>query len=177
MDQATADNWAEMRSEIKRLRTAMPSRVKRMLLGLRELEAGAFMVDQLTHCLQTATYADRAGATEEIVLAALLHDVGKVLSPGNHGPIAAEMLKPVVSEQTYWLVKVHQDFQGRFFYEHMGRDRDTYRQYESHPGFELALQFTEWDQAAFDPDYDTLPLEHFEPLIDEFWRVGRAVTA
>ena len=170
MDQGSVENWGEMRAEVKQLRIAMPSRVRRMLLGLRDFGAGgAFMVDQLTHSLQVATYAERAGASEEVVLAALLHDVGKVLSPENHGPIAAEMLKPVVSAGTYWVIQVHQDFQGRFFYDKMGRDRDTFRQYESQPCFDLACQFSDWDQAAFDPDYDTLPLAHFEPLIDKFW--------
>ena len=28
----------------------------------------------------------------------------------------------------------------------------------------------EWDQKAFDPDYDTLPLEHFEPLVRKVFR-------
>ena len=32
----------------------------------------------------------------------------------------------------------------------------------------LAERFAdEWDQNAFDPDYDTLPLEHFEPMVRE----------
>ena len=34
--------------------------------------------------------------------------------------------------------------------------------------FELAAQFAdEWDQTSFDPDYDTLPLAHFEPKVRE----------
>jgi putative nucleotidyltransferase with HDIG domain len=171
MDLAKPEDWAEMRQEIRDLRMTMPARIKRMLLSLKELEAGgAFMVDQLTHCLQVATLAERAGASEEVVLAALLHDIGKAASPENHGPIAAEILKPVVSEATYWVVKVHQDFQGRYFYEHIGRDRDAFRRYEKEPWFDLACQFSSWDQAAFDPSYDTLPLSHFEPLIEKFWR-------
>ena len=24
----------------------------------------------------------------------------------------------------------------------------------------------DWDQASFDPDYDTLPLEHFVPMVE-----------
>ena len=34
--------------------------------------------------------------------------------------------------------------------------------------FELAAKFAdEWDQKAFDPHYDTLPLEHFEARLRE----------
>ena len=37
-------------------------------------------------------------------------------------------------------------------------------------GSTLAAQFAdEWDQIAFDPDYDTLPLEHFEPKVRELF--------
>lgn len=34
------------------------------------------------------------------------------------------------------------------------------------PWFPLGERFAEiYDQTAFDPDYDTFPLEHFEPLV------------
>jgi predicted HD phosphohydrolase len=169
MDQASSQDWAEVKSEIVDLRAGMPDRIKRSLLELRELRARGFMVDQLTHCLQTATLAERGGASEEVVLAALLHDIGKTISPENHGAIAAEILRPVVSDDVYWLVRTHQEFQGRFFFQHIGKDPETYRKYESHPRFELGIQFSNWDQQAFDPSYPTLPLEHFEQLFAKFW--------
>ena len=41
---------------------------------------------------------------------------------------------------------------------------------------DLAAQFAdEWDQTAFDPDYDTLPLEHFEPLVRERFATGKLI--
>jgi len=169
MDTATEEDWSGFRAEIRELRRTMPQRITRMLLSLRELD-GAFMVDQLTHCLQVATLAERDGAPDDVILAALLHDAGKAISPLNHGAVMAEVIRPVVSDDITWLVKHHQDFQGRFFYRHIGRDPETYRQYESHPCFELACKFSTWDQAAFDPTYDTLPLSHFEPLIHQFWK-------
>ena len=42
-------------------------------------------VDLFEHALQTATRAHRAGADDEMVVCALLHDVGELLSPSNHG--------------------------------------------------------------------------------------------
>ncbi len=42
--------------------------------------------------------------------------------------------------------------------------------------FALCEEFTDdWDQQAFDPDYGTLPLEHFEPLVRKLTAAGRAV--
>ena len=36
------------------------------------------------------------------------------------------------------------------------------------PCYQAAVDFCErWDQASFDPAYDTLPLEHFGPLVHE----------
>ena len=40
--------------------------------------------------------------------------------------------------------------------------------YREHPWFDQCAMFCErWDQASFDPDYPTEPLEHFEPLVRE----------
>ena len=42
--------------------------------------------------------------------------------------------------------------------------------------FKLAEQFAdEWDQIAFDPDYDTLPLSHFEPLVRKIFGSAKLI--
>jgi predicted HD phosphohydrolase len=144
---------------------------ERMLQLLRSLAdiTDGFGTDQLTHCLQTATLAERAGADDEVVFAALLHDVGKAISVPNHPAIAAEMIKPYVRPEVYEMIRVHQDFQGKHYYAHFGGDpeaRERHRDTLSADEWELAERFAdEWDQIAFDPAYDTLPLEHFEPLV------------
>jgi hypothetical protein len=47
-----------------------------------------------------------------------------------------------------------------------GMDPNARERHRGHPAFALAQRFAdEWDQAAFDPDYDALALEHFEPLV------------
>jgi predicted HD phosphohydrolase len=145
-------------------------RVMGMLRSLAEISDG-FAVDQLTHCLQTATRAERAGADDEVVIASLCHDIGKAVSVPNHPKIAAEILRPYVRDDVYWMVLVHQDFQGRHYYHHFGGDPDARVKYEGQPAYELAERFAdEWDQTAFDPEYDTLPLEHFESRLRELFR-------
>ena len=114
----------------------------------------------------TATRAERAGADDEVVFAALLHDVGKAISVPNHPAISAEIIKPYVRPEVYDMIRVHQDFQGRHYYAHFGGDTDAREQYRDEPWFELTARFAdEWDQVAFDPDYDTLPLSAFEPMV------------
>ena len=145
----------------------VPDRILGLLRSMRGLMQG-FRIDQLEHCLQTATRAERAGADVDMVVASLCHDMGKTISNANHPAIAAEMIRPWVSPDAYWVVKVHQDFQGLHYYGRMGLDPMMRRKHADHPAYELAARFAdEWDQTAFDPDYDTLPLEHFEPMVRE----------
>jgi predicted HD phosphohydrolase len=138
-----------------------------MLASLAEITDG-FAVDQLTHSLQTATRAERAGADDELIVASLCHDIGKAVSVPNHPLIAAEILRPYVRDEVYQMIRAHQDFQGRHYYAHFGGDPDARDQYRDEPWFDLAAQFAdEWDQVAFDPAYDTLSLEHFEGRVRE----------
>jgi predicted HD phosphohydrolase len=145
----------------------VPDRILTVLRATDDLWQG-FQVSQLVHGLQTATMAERAGADLDMVVASVCHDMGKFLSNANHPAIAAEMIRPWVSEEAYWVVKVHQDFEGMHYYARIGLDPMMRRKHADHPWYELAERFAdEWDQNAFDPDYDTLPLEHFEPMIRE----------
>jgi len=166
MDQGKIAEWMAIGQAVTQRQSSMPGIIKAMLLRLEE-QVDGFAVNQLHHGLQTATRALREGATEEMTVAALCHDIGKVISVENHPAIAAEILKPYVSHETYQIVRTHQDFQGRHYYALMGKDPDARRQYASEPWYKMACVFTDgWDQTSFDPEYDTLPLSHFEPMID-----------
>lgn len=145
----------------------IPDRILAMLHASAGLVQG-MQVTQLEHGLQTATMAERAGMNVDIVVASLCHDMGKVISTPNHSAISAEMIKPFVDPDAYWMVKVHQDFEGIHYLGKMGLDPMIRLQHRDHPAYELAERFAdEWDQKAFDPDYDMLPLEHFEPMVRE----------
>jgi predicted HD phosphohydrolase len=165
MDESTADQWAIIGKKTFEHQDGVADSVLAMLRSLASITDG-FAVDQLTHSLQTATLAERGGADDEMVVASLCHDIGKAVSVPNHPRIAAEILKPYVRPEVYAVIRVHQDFQGRHYYHHFGGDPDAREQYRDEPWFELAAQFAdEWDQIAFDPEYDTLPLEHFEDRV------------
>jgi predicted HD phosphohydrolase len=169
MDESTAEQWAVIGTESFKNQSRVADRVLAMLESLADITDG-FAVDQLTHCLQTATRAERGGADDEVVIASLCHDVGKAVSVPNHPRIAAEILRPYVRDEVHWMIEVHQDFQGRHYYQHFGGDPNARDKYKGHPSYELAERFAdEWDQAAFDADYDTLPLEHFEPRLRELF--------
>jgi predicted HD phosphohydrolase len=165
MDESTAEQWAVIGKETAEHQDRVAERALELLRSLASITDG-FAVDQLTHSLQTATLAERAGADEEVVFASLLHDVGKAVSVPNHPEIAAAIIRPYVRPDVYHMIRTHQDFQGRHYYHHFGADTDARDRYRGEPWYALTEQFAdEWDQRAFDPAYDTLPLEHFEPLV------------
>jgi predicted HD phosphohydrolase len=141
---------------------------KRVLDHLRLLDGdfGGFPVDRLTHSLQTATRAYRDGRDEPYVVMALLHDIGDTLGASNHPDIAAAILKPFVSEELLWIVQHHGIFQGVNFFHHLGLDRDMREQFRGHEHFAATEEFIDkYDCPAFDPEYDSLPLEFFEPMV------------
>ncbi len=165
MDQSTRDDWALIVPEAVKMSRALPDRV---LAHLRLLDGdfGGFPVDRLTHCLQTATLAHRDGRDEEYVCCALLHDIGDTLGSYNHPDIAAAILKPFVSEANLWMVQQHGIFQGYNFFHHIGLNRDMREQFRGHPHFERTAEFVErYDNPAFDPAAEALPLAFFEPML------------
>lgn len=165
MTEGTKEDWDKIAMGSIELAAGLPDRV---LVHLRQLggDYGGFAVDRLEHSLQTATRAYRADRDDEYVFCALIHDIGDLLGPLNHADVAAAVVKPFVSEQNHWMVEKHAIFQGYYFFHHLGLDRDLREQFRGHEWFDYTAEFCqEYDQAAFDPSYDTLPLEHFEPLL------------
>lgn len=131
---------------------------------LRSMDGDSpYQISRLEHCLQSATRAERDGADDETVICALLHDIGDVIAPANHSQVAAALLQPYVSEKNHWIAKHHGMFQGYYYFHFFGLDRDARERYRDHEHYQACVDFCEkWDQSSFDPDYDTLPLEHFE---------------
>ena len=175
MDESTAEQWAVIGAETMQ---NQPRVAERVLTMLRELESitDGFGTNQLVHALQTATLAEKGGADPEMVVASLCHDIGKLISVFNHPAIAAEILKPYVRDDVYQAIKAHQDFQGAHYYHHFGGDPKARDKYEGESWYHLAAQFADdWDQVAFDPDAETFPLDHFEPMVREVFATPRSL--
>lgn len=144
---------------------ALPERI---LHALRALDHGlsGYQVSRLTHSLQSATRAEADGADEEMVLGALVHDLGDGLAPANHSQIAAAIVRPYVRPEVTWVLAHHGLFQLYYYGHHVGADPNAREEYRGHRWFQSCAYFCEhYDQAAFDPDYPTRPLSHFAPLV------------
>ncbi|SMQ68911.1 HD domain-containing protein [Altererythrobacter xiamenensis] len=165
MTEGTAEDWAIIGKEYRTFAKGVADRVLDHL-KLLEGDFGGFPVCRLEHSLQTATRAHRDGRDERYVVMALMHDIGDTLGTFNHPDVAAAIIKPFVSEEAHWICEKHGAFQGYYYFHHVGMDRDVREQWRGHPYFEACAHFCEkYDQAAFDPNYDSAPLSFFEPMV------------
>ncbi|PCJ68797.1 MAG: phosphohydrolase [Rhodobiaceae bacterium] len=165
MAESTAEEWAVIAKSNMEFTKGLPDRVLGHL-KLLDGDFGGFAVDRLEHSLQSATLAHRAGKDEEYVVCALIHDIGDTLGSFNHAEIGAAIMKPFISEDNFWMMEHHGIFQGYYFFHHLGLDRDRREQFREHQAFEHTAQFCHlFDQNAFEPDYDTMPLEAFVPMV------------
>ena len=165
MERSTGEDWAIISSSFVPFAQKLPDRIMAHM-RLLDGDYGGFAVDRLTHSLQTATLAHRAGEDEEYVVCALLHDIGDTLGSFNHADIGAAIVKPFVSEANHWMVEKHGVFQGYYFFHHIGLDRNLREQFRGHPAFERTALFCEkYDGPAFQPGLEPMPLEAFEPML------------
>ena len=165
MAQSTVEDWQTISADFMPFASKLPDRVLTHL-KLLDGDYGGFIVDRLTHSLQTATRAQRDGRDEEYVVCALLHDIGDTLGSFNHPDIAAAILEPFVEPRNHWMVEKHGIFQGYYFFHHLGMDRNMREQFAGDPLYAYTAEFcSKYDAPAFDPSYQSLPLEFFEPMV------------
>ena len=165
MDESTEEDWSLIVPEFKKLAVALPDRVLTHLQLLNG-DYGGFPVDRLSHSLQTATLALKDDRDEEYVICALLHDIGDTLGTFNHPDIAAAILKPFVSDANLWMIQHHGIFQAYNFFHHIGLNRNLRDMFKGYPYYDQAAEFVElYDNRAFDPAGEVLPLTTFEPML------------
>ena len=165
MEDGTREDYELLdRSELEYARHLPDS----ILEALKKLDHSldGYPVSRLGHSLQAATRALRDNADEELIVAALIHDIGDELAPYNHAEVAAGILRPYVRPEVTWVVAQHGLFQNYYYVHHFGGDRNARERFRDHPWYESCAHFcAAWDQCSFDPDYPTESLATFEPIL------------
>jgi predicted HD phosphohydrolase len=142
------------------------------LTALQNLEQSlaGYQVSRLEHSLQSATRAERDGADIEMIVAALIHDLGDDLAPLNHSQFAAAIVRPYVRSEVTWIIEHHGVFQMYYYGDAIGVDKNAREIYRGHKWFDSCERFCgRWDQMSFDPHYQSLPLDHFAPMVREIF--------
>jgi hypothetical protein len=139
------------------------------------------------HLLQSARLARKQGASEEVVLACLLHDAGVSLMRTEHGYWGAQLIEPYVSERAAFAVRYHQAL--RFFpdpsvnYEYPQNYLQTFgTDYVPSPHIQAAYEYArnhKWymdarlvtlnDYYAFDPTVE-VSIDEFEDIIGRHFK-------
>ena len=167
--ESTKEDWSLIMRQIGNTQNMVADNALHLRRQLGN-DHGGFPVSRLEHSLQTATRAEQDGRDAQYVVCALIHDIGDTLAPFNHPYIASTMLKPVVSEANHFMVAQHGIFQGYYFWHHIGMDRNARDAFRDSPYFDYTEEFcVKYDSPAFDPDFVSAPLEHFEPLVRELF--------
>ena len=169
MDEGTIEDYALLGKLEHEYVASLPDRLLGALEGLRNSLAG-YKIDRLEHSLQSATRAEADGADIEMIVAALIHDLGDDLAPENHSQMAAAIIRPYVREEVTWIIEHHGVFQMHYYGDAMGVDKNARKIHSGHKWFYNCKKFCErQDQMSFDLDYTSYPLAHFEPIIREIF--------
>ena len=165
MKHGTKDDYLLLDKHEREFANKTGDRLIKFMENLNETLEG-YKVSRLEHSLQSATRAFNDKADEEMIVATLLHDIGDELAPMNHSEYAAAVLKPYVSKKTHWIIEKHGEFQMYYYAHHLGGNRNKRDQYKGHEYYEDTVNFCEnWDQKSFDPNYKSMSLKDFEPMV------------
>tara|TARA_B100000029_G_scaffold148057_1_gene143233 strand:+ start:43 stop:597 length:555 start_codon:yes stop_codon:yes gene_type:complete len=165
MKDGTKEDYLLLEKHEKKYIEGTADRLIKFMSSLNTTLEG-YKITRLEHSLQTATRALNDKADDEMIVAALLHDIGDELAPLNHSEYAAAVLKPYVSEKTHWVVEKHGEFQMYYYAHHLGGNRNQREKYKGHKYYQDTINFCEnWDQKSFDPNFRSLSLENFKPLV------------
>jgi predicted HD phosphohydrolase len=169
MEDGTREDYELLDRSEREYARGLPASILASLEKLDHSIAG-YPVSRLGHSLQVATRALRDGADDELVVAALIHDIGDELAPYNHAQFAAEIIRPYVRPEVTWIVEQHGLFQNYYYVHHLGGNRNARDKFREHVWYDACKDFcAKWDQCSFDPEYDSEPLATFEPMVREIF--------
>ena len=169
MKDGTKEDYLLLDKHEKKYIEGTADRIIKFMGGLNSTLEG-YQVSRLEHSLQTATRAFHDQASEEMIVASLLHDIGDELAPLNHAEYAASVLKPYVSEKIHWIIEQHGIFQTYYYAHHLGGNKNKRDKFKGHKYYIDAVNFCEnWDQKSFDPNFKSMTLKDFEPLVKKIF--------
>ena len=169
MKDGTKEDYLLLNEHEKKYIEGTADRLIKFMSGLSNTLEG-YQITRLEHSLQTATRALNDKADDEMIVAALFHDIGDELAPLNHSEYAGTVLKPYVSEKTHWIIEKHGEFQMYYYAHHLGGNRNEKDKYKGHKYYKDTVDFCEnWDQKSFDPNYKSLTLKDFEPYVKKIF--------
>ncbi|MHA8062029.1 phosphonate degradation HD-domain oxygenase [Aquirufa beregesia] len=171
-------------------------KIQHMFTELGDSQYGGEAVSQLEHALQCAQLASDEGASTELIIASLLHDIGHLLhalpddAPENgiddmHENLAKEFLDRYFNDSVTEPIHLHVNakrylcnreaaYQAQLSEPSLislqlqggPMSEEECLVFEQNPHFQSAIQLRKYDDTAKVPDLQVLPLEHYLDLIE-----------
>jgi phosphonate degradation associated HDIG domain protein len=162
-------------------------------------------VTQLEHALQSGALAEEAGASEELIAAAFLHDLGHLLNQQGETPsargiddlhqyFALPFLRPVLPEAVLEPIRLHVDAKRCLcaiddtYFGQLSADsvrslelqggiysREEAQAFLAKPYAEDALRLRKWDDRAKEAKRTTPDVEHFLRIVERLMEKQVAV--
>ena len=167
LEDFSAEDWRQLEQQrALYLAQQQATQALRLLSASERDPSFGYMVNNYRHSLQSATMLLRDGRPEEDVVVALLHDVGFIACPLQHGDFAACLMGAYISDRNHWMLRHHATFQNLHAPNFPGVDRHERERWTGHPHFDWTAEFVaRYDQAACDPQYQCEPLATFVPMV------------
>jgi predicted HD phosphohydrolase len=167
MDDLSRNDWENLMQYRKLYNREQQAKQALVMLALQKDDLSyGFRINNYRHCLQSATMVYRDGGDDEEVVIALFHDLGFNVCPDNHGEFSATLLANYISEQNYWILRNHAAFLNYHAQTHPTADWNEREQFRGHPYFECTAEWVaRYDQTSIQSQYDTAPLDFFEPMV------------
>lgn len=107
--------------------------------------------DVFVHSLQVLKWAFKESDDTDLILAAMMHDIGKMENSNGHEKIAVEMLQPYLSPKSLWLIEQHM----RVWYLILGEMRKSSKVKElaEHPWLPELVLLARWDKLGRNPNH------------------------
>ncbi len=164
-DQTDTLDWLTMTFASSLYQATLPDTLIGLLRTLGGMHLG-YPINLLDHSLQAATRARRAGASDDLVLAALFHHVGMALSVEGYAELSAAIVRGYVSEDAYKIMRHHPEYAWTHFGALSGKPTDQRARFAGQSFHADAVRFADdWERVAYDPAYPSLPLADFEALV------------
>ena len=146
------------------------SKIYELLFKLVGVEAGKEKdhpeVWALDHTYQCFKWAIRESNDIDLILAALLHDVGKAVDCKNHVHEGVKLIEGFSSRKTVWLVENHMRIWTYILGEMKGLKKCV--EYAKHPWLPELIQLARWDKKARKPNSSTFfPFDEILRILDE----------
>ncbi len=118
--------------------------------GITQMEKHHPEGDVFIHSIQVMNIAFRETIDTDLILAAMLHDVGKIESSRKHEQAACIWLDCHCSAKTLWLIKNHM----RFWYLILGdmRRHKKVQDLAKHPWLPELTMLARWDKIGRNPN-------------------------